>query len=43
MKAMLIVVMKFRYRAAPNPKAVGDQTAQPFWTWFVENPRASSG
>jgi hypothetical protein len=43
MKAMLIVVMKFRYRSAPNRKRLTDQTAQPFWTWFVENPRAASG
>jgi len=40
MKAILIVFMIFRHRPAPEPALLGDKTVPPFWTWFIENPRA---
>ena len=26
----------------PRPPTISDESPEPFWTWFVENPRGSS-
>jgi hypothetical protein len=40
MKAMIFVFMIFQNQAVPGQMQLRDRTASPFWTWFIENPRA---
>jgi hypothetical protein len=43
MKAILIVFMTFRYRAAPREAHLAEESSLPLWTWFIENPRRRTG